>query len=49
MAQQTAVEYAVDKLQKLIPEGNEFAIGLILECAIIFSLVVLLKKRKDKK
>jgi hypothetical protein len=30
---QTAVEYAVDKLQKLIPEGNEFAIGLILEFA----------------
>jgi hypothetical protein len=30
---QTAVDFAVEKLEKLIPSGNELVIGIILELA----------------
>ena len=33
MAQQTAVDFAVEKLEKLIPIGNQILIGIILEKA----------------
>ena len=33
MEQQTAVEFAVEKLEKLIPSGNQIAIYAILEQA----------------
>lgn len=33
MKQQTAVEFAVEKLEKLIPSGNQIAIYAILEQA----------------
>lgn len=31
MKKQTAVEFAVEKLEKLIPSGNQLVIGAILE------------------
>lgn len=34
MKKQTAVEFAVEKLEKLIPSGNQLVIGAILEKAI---------------
>jgi hypothetical protein len=33
MAKQSSVEYAVDKLEKLIPPGNQIIIRIILEQA----------------
>jgi hypothetical protein len=33
MAKQSSVEYAVDKLEKLIPPGNQMIIRIILEQA----------------
>ena len=33
MAQQTAVDFAVEQLEKLIPSGNQILIGIILEKA----------------
>ncbi len=44
---QTAVDYAVEKLEKFIPSGNQIAIDVILEKAKEMEKQQIIKTRQD--